>query len=268
MSSLVESVRDGRVLHLTLNRPAKRNALDAALCRDLADALEAAAQDPAVGAILLDAAGKSFCAGMDLAEITAPANPAEIDDLHERLFTIGARIATPIIAAVHGAALAGGTGLVANAHIAVAAPDATFGLTEVRIGLWPFLVYRAVVAAIGDRRTLELALTGRIVPAAEARDLGLIHEIAADTPARAAEIAHQIASYSPVAIKRGIGFVHQSRRLAPSEAGALGRQIRNEVFASPGFREGIRAFLESRSVPQPQAPSRFGEPSPQPREQP
>src|SRR5207302_3573428 len=127
MTNLLQSVRDGRVLHLTLNRPAKRNALDSALCRELVDALESAAADESVGAILLDGAGKSFCAGMDLAEITAPANPTEIDALHERLFSIGARIATPIVAAVHGAALAGGTGLVANCHIAVATPDASFG---------------------------------------------------------------------------------------------------------------------------------------------
>ena len=263
MSSLVQSVREGRVLHLTLNRPEKRNALDSALCRELVDALEAAAND-SIGAILLDGAGKSFCAGMDLTEIAAPANPAEIDDLHERLFTFGARLNTPVVAAVHGAALAGGTGLVANSHIAIVAPDATFGLTEIRLGLWPFLVYDAVAAAMGERRTLELSLTGRIFPAQEALALGLVHEIADEPAARAAEIARQIAAHSPIAIRKGLDFVHASSTLNWRDAAALARKSREEVFASAEFQEGLRAFRASRAktaVTAPQPPA----PNPQPR---
>ena len=177
MTDVLHSIREGRLLRLTLNRPDKRNALNAALCRALVTALEDAARDPAVGAILLTADGKAFCAGMDLAEIEPGADAEEINAVHEQLFTVGARLTKPLIAAVHGAALAGGTGLVANCHIVVAAPGATFGLTEIRLGLWPFLVYRAVAAALGDRRTMELSLTGRIFDAAEARQIGLVHEV-------------------------------------------------------------------------------------------
>src|SRR5438477_7547087 len=162
MTDILHSVREGRLLRLTLNRPEKRNALDAALCRALVSALDEAAADPAISAILLTGNGKAFCAGMDLAEIEQTTGTAEIDAVHEQLFTAGARLPKPLIAGVHGAALAGGTGLVANCHIVVASPGATFGLTEIRLGLWPFLVYRAVAAALGDRRTLELSLTGRI----------------------------------------------------------------------------------------------------------
>ena len=82
--------------------------------------------------------------------------------LHEQLFTIGVRLEKPMVAAVHGAALGGGTGLVANCHVVVALRDAAFGLTEIRLGLWPFLVFRAVAAALGERRAMELALTGRV----------------------------------------------------------------------------------------------------------
>jgi len=254
MSALLDCSRDGRILHLTLNRPAKRNALDSALCRDLVEAFEAADADPDIHAILLSGAGKSFCAGMDLAEAAAPPDACDIDTLHERLFTAGARLSTPIVAAVHGAALAGGTGLVANCHVVFAAPDATFGLTEVRIGLWPFLVFRACAAAMGERRTLELSLTGRILAAAEAREFGLVHEIAGDPLARAVEVARQIAAFSPVAIRKGLETVHRSRGMTIEQAGQVARAARNEVFQSPGFHQAIRSFLETRS-PGPRPPT-------------
>ena len=139
--------------------------------------IEDAEQDPAVGAMVLTGNGPSFCAGMDLTEIGA-ASTEQLDQAHEQLFTLGARLAKPLIGAVDGPALGGGTGLVANCHIVIASEKATFGLTEIRLGLWPFLVYRAVSAAVGDRKTLELALSGRIFDAKEAKSVGLVHEIA------------------------------------------------------------------------------------------
>lgn len=246
MSALLEIVREGRVLHLVLNRPDKRNALNADLCRNLVDALDAAHRDRQTGAILLTGNGRSFCAGMDLREIEEGRNSLQINALHEQLFTAAMRLEIPIVAGVHGAALGGGTGLVANCHIVVAAPDATFGLTEIRLGLWPFLVFRAVSAALGERRTIELALTGRIFPAAEAREMGLVHEIAADPSARAAEIARALAESSPTAIRSGLGFVKRARGMTWEKAGEVARSVREDVFASPDFAEGIRAFLEKR----------------------
>ncbi|HEY1493235.1 MAG TPA: enoyl-CoA hydratase-related protein [Candidatus Solibacter sp.] len=246
MTDLLHSVREGRILRLTLNRPEKRNALDAALCRALVDALEAAQCEAAVGAILLAANGKAFCAGMDLAEIESVGDTSEIDAVHERLFTVGARLTKPIVAAVHGPAIAGGTGLVANCHIAVAGPDATFGLTEIRLGLWPFLIYRSVTAAIGERCALELALTGRVFGAVEARQMLLVHEVADDPVARATEIAGLVAEYSPTAIRSGLQFVQEVRGVDPGRAGEIAQAARNEVFASADFKEGIRAFQEKR----------------------
>jgi len=247
MSSLLESARSGHVLHLNLNRPEKRNALNAELCREICEAVDAADADPAVHAILLTGAGKSFCAGMDLAESAAPPDAAEIDVLHERLFTVGARVSTPIVAGVHGAALAGGTGLVANCHVVIASEDSSFGLTEVRLGLWPFLVFRACAAAIGDRRTMELALTGRIFAGREAQTVGLVHEVAADPPGRAAEIAQQIAGFSALAIRKGMSAVHESKGKSWEEAGEIARRARKEVFHSPEFREGIRKYTKRES---------------------
>jgi hypothetical protein len=154
----------------------------------------------------------------------------------------------PLIAAVHGAALAGGTGLAANCHIVVAAEDATFGLTEIRIGLWPFVIFRTIAAALGQRRATELALSGRIFPASEAREYGLVHHVVetANLLERAREIAGAIAEASPTAIHAGLAFVRDARGKSWEEAGDLARRMRNDVFRSADFQEGIRAFQEKR----------------------
>jgi enoyl-CoA hydratase/carnithine racemase len=239
--SLLEVNTEARVRRVTLNRPGKRNALSAELCRELADAIEQADQDSSVGAILLAANGTAFCAGMDLGEVR-PELEDEIGDAHQRLFTIGARIHTPLIAAVQGPALGGGTGLVANCHIVMAAEAASFGLTEIRLGLWPFLVYRAVELAVGERRTVELALTGRVFDAPEGWELGLVHEVTADALARAGEVARMIAAYSPTAIGTGMAFVQEVRGKNWQESAEIARRVRNQVFASPAFLESIQRF--------------------------
>jgi enoyl-CoA hydratase/carnithine racemase len=245
MSDILRIEPHGRVLRVVLNRAEKRNALNVALCRELVEALESADRDGGVGAILMTANGKSFCAGMDVSEI-GPRTSEEIADAHERLFTVGNRLTKPLIAAVDGSALGGGMGLVANCHIVIASDHATFGLTEVRLGLWPFLVFRAVAAAVGERRAIELALTGRTVSARVAHDIGLVHEITHDLGEVSFELAASIAAFSPTAIRQGMLFVQQTRGKDWVTAGAIGRRMRNEVFESPDFQEGIQAFREKR----------------------
>lgn len=236
---------------ITLNRPAKRNALNVDLCQDLADAFDRADRSGETGAIVLAANGPAFCSGMDLKE-TAEIDQIQLAGLHERLFTTIHRVRTPIIAAVHGAALAGGTGLVANAHIVIAKPDAVFGLTEVNIGFFPVLIFRAVEHAMGERRTVELSLTGRHFTAAEALQYGLVTEIADDPVRRAHDLAVQLAGHSPVAIGAGLDYVHQIRGRDWEHAGRVGREIRNQLLTNDDFKEGSRAFLEKR---QPSWPS-------------
>jgi len=243
--SLLEIATDGRVRRITLNRPEKRNALSAALCFELAETIEATDHDSDIGAIVLAANGSAFCAGMDLGEVR-PDLEKEINDAHERIFTIGARVATPLVAAVQGPALGGGTGLVANCHIVIASEAATFGLTEIRLGLWPFLVYGAVESALGERRTVELALTGRILEAAEAWELGLVHEVTADADSRATAVARKVAGYSSTAIRTGLGFVQEVRGKSWRESAQVARRTRNQVFSSPDFLEAIREFREKR----------------------
>jgi len=254
MSESLQISREGRVLHLALNRPERRNALNMDLCSALGAALEEAENNEGVGAILLSGNGKSFCAGMDLHEVLSP-DGGDINEVHERIFSAGIRMTKPLIAAVHGAALAGGTGLAANCHIVVAADDATFGLTEIRIGLWPFVIFRTVAAALGQRRATELALTGRIFPASEAREYGLVHHVVepAALMERAREIAGAIAEASPTAIHAGLAFVRDARGRSWEEAGDLARRMRNDVFRSADFQEGIRAFQEKRSPRWPSA---------------
>jgi enoyl-CoA hydratase/carnithine racemase len=251
MSALVETARDGRVSRLTLVRPEKRNALNAEACRALLSAIGEAERDPATGSILLTAHGKAFCAGMDLSEI-GPTPSEDLNRLHDALFTVGARLSKPLIGAVRGAALGGGTGLVANCHIVMAGEDATFGLTEIRLGLWPFLIHRAVLAALGERRTTELALTGRIFGAHEAREMGLVQEVAADPEARAAEVAHRVAAFSRTAVSGGLEFLRETRNKDWQAAGEIAWRLRNVAMAGADFQEGVRAFREKRP---PQWPS-------------
>ncbi|MGH9639243.1 MAG: enoyl-CoA hydratase/isomerase family protein [Bryobacteraceae bacterium] len=243
MSLIVE--REGRVLHLRLNRSEKRNALNTEMCAAIADAVQAAQDDPRTGCILLSAAGKAFSAGMDLDEAM---HGADLESVHEDLFTMGVNSLKPIVVSVNGAALGGGLGLVAQGHIAIASEEATFGLTEIRLGLWPFLIYRSVAAALGERRTLELSLTGRVFLAQDALNWGLVHQVCPATEAadRAYAIARDLAQTSPAAIAEGMRYWRESRNKSWKEAGELASLLRKKLFASGDLREGYAAFKEKR----------------------
>jgi enoyl-CoA hydratase/carnithine racemase len=245
MSEILETRREGRVQVLTLNRPEKRNALSLQLAQELVAAFDAANADPGIGAILITANGKAFCAGMDLSEISQ-VDGKHLDEIHDSLFSIVTRLTKPVVAAVNGAAIAGGTGLVANAHIAIASEDATFGLTEIRIGLWPLLVFRSVALAVGERRAVEMSLTGRIVPVAEAHAIALVHEIAADPLERASEIAQHLSQLSATSIRDGLESVYRSRGQSWQAAGEIAMQLRAQILRSPDFAEGLAAFREKR----------------------
>jgi len=177
--------QDGRLRRIALAAPEKRNLLDAALAEDFLREMADAGADPATGAILVEADGPMFCGGLD------PASPPSPD-----LFTIGRGAAKPIVVAVKGAAVSAGLALIANAHVAIAAQGCTFGLIDIREGRWNEGVFQAVAAAVGQRRALELALTGRIFSTAEAAAWGLIHMVAPvfELEDRATEIATALAN--------------------------------------------------------------------------
>lgn len=244
---LVLTSRQNNIQRITLNRPEKRNALSIALCRELLSAFRQAEADASVSVVLLDAAGSAFSSGMDLGEILDP-NFIRDADVHEELLTIGTRYSKPIVAAVQGAVFGGAVALVANAHIVVAAEDAKFCSTEIHIGLWPYIAFRAIASAIGERRAVELALTGRVASAAEAYEWGLAHHIVPKERLNetATRLAVQIAAFDAEALSQGLLFVRQSRRLLPEEAGLTARLFRDRAFQSETFRSAVRAFLAKK----------------------
>ena len=232
----LEVTRTERVLHIALNRPEKRNALNGALCEALAGTIDAASSDGSVGAIVLSGNGPVFSAGMDLSETE------DYAAIHERLFTAIDRATKPLIAAVHGAALAGGMGLAANAHIVMAHPATRFGLSEIRIGLWPVLVFRAVVLAIGERRATELSITGRMFEAAEGREYALVTEISDDPLKRALEVASEVSAWSASAMEAGLKYSRAIRGMDWQEAGRAGQTTRAALMSHPDFQNATAKF--------------------------
>jgi enoyl-CoA hydratase/carnithine racemase len=180
--------QDGRLYRIALSSPETRNVIDVEGCRNLLRELREAEADANIGAILLEADGPIFCAG------------CEPD---EELMSIGRKIGKPIIAAVQGVVISGGLALAANAHVAVAAQGTSFGLTDIREGRWAEVFTDALEHAIGRRRTLELALSGRIFSTPEAFAWGLVHHVAPafELDDRATEVAQGIANANPEAIR-------------------------------------------------------------------
>ncbi len=247
-----------RVLHVTLNRADKRNALTSDMCSGIVDAIRSAQKREDIGAILICAVGQVFCAGMDLDE-AAGLHDSELADIHDDLFTIGANSRKPIVVSVNGAALGGGLGLVAQGHIVLAAQGSVFGLPEVRIGLWPFLVYRALEAALGSRRMLELSLTGRMFSAHDALQWGLAHHMCplAEASDRAKALARDLAKSSPKAVAAGLEYFHESREKSWEEAGELATKLREQLMESADFKEGYEAFKHKREPHWPSMPPDF-----------
>lgn len=188
--------QDGRLCRIALAVPEKRNALDAGACRDLLHEITGASLDESVGAILLEADGPVFCAA------------AEPED--HSLFRIGRTISKPIVAAVQGVALSGGLALMANAHVVVAAQGTSFGLTAIREGRWQDAAFEAVVLALGRRRAVELALTGRVFSTPEALAWGLVHYVAPafELDDRGTEVATALANANPDVLKRALAAAY------------------------------------------------------------
>ena len=193
--------QDRRLRRITLASPEKRNVLDAALGANLLREIADAGEDSSTGAVLIEADGPIFCGGLDPA---APPPP--------ELFTIGRRSAKPIVIAVSGAAVSAGLALIANAHIAIAAQGCTFGLIDIREGRWTQAVFDAVARAVGHRRALELALSGRIFSTNEAAAWGLIHMVAPafEVDDRAMEVGMALANANPSVVQAALGTLRDA----------------------------------------------------------
>ena len=238
---------EDHVLRLTMNRPAERNSLNADLCSALVDAFEQAEEDPATRAILLEAKGEFFCAGMDMGEATKPEGAGN-SFVRGRLVTAGLRLRKPLVAAVQGHAFSSGVGLIAIAHVAVAAQGVSFGLTDIRAGIWPYSAFHAVSRVLGHRRAVELSLTGRVFSTAEALQWGLVHY---QTPAleledRAMQLARGLAVSSPFAIRDGLDLAATLSTLSDAEAYDLSMRRRSVAVTTADFHEGVAALSERR----------------------
>ena len=237
---------------ITLNRPEKRNAISPEMIRELAVALHEAEASPA-RVLILTGAGRGFCAGMDLEVLQAMTSqrPEQILEDARGIAHLFRRIYSfpkPLIAAVNGSAIAGGCGIATLADFTLAASDAKFGYTEVRVGFMPAIVSLFVVRQLGEKRARDLLLTGRIFGAEEAHAMGLVKEIvpAERLSERARELATELAALSPVSL------AYTKRLLARFTEAELDRDLELAVQASAriratsDFREGITAFLEKR----------------------
>jgi methylglutaconyl-CoA hydratase len=241
---------------ITLARPEKLNAFDEAVIEALAGAVRTLQADPAARALLLAAEGEVFCAGADLAWMRRAADLGPEEGLADarRLAALLAALDAcdkPTVARVQGAAYGGGLGLVAACDVAVAAARARFAFTEVKLGLVPAVVGPYVVAAIGERAARRYFLTGEAFPAAEARRLGLVSEVAADEVALDAEvdrILDHLVGNGPGAMREAKALL-RGLRARPADAALLDETARTlaRVRASPEGREGVAAFLEQRT---------------------
>jgi methylglutaconyl-CoA hydratase len=250
--STIQLAHDGRVATITLNRPDKRNAISYELIEDLLAALEEVAKASAL-VLILTGAGKAFCSGMDLENLKdligrSREQSQKDSQIMARLFRTLYDFPKPTIAAVNGAAIAGGTGLATLCDFTLAVPDAKFGYTEVKIGFVPAIVSAFLLRQVGEKIARDLFLTGRLFDAEEAKRIGLVTEIvpAENLVARARELAGQLMENSPASL------VYTKRLLSEAARVELDRQIEVSVRenaairATADFREGITSFLEKR----------------------
>ena len=239
------------VAWLTMNRPAQRNALSMGLMAAMQAELDAIAADPAVRVVVLGGAGPAFCAGHDLREVRANSDRAFYEGLFaacSRLMLSITRLPQPVIARVHGVATAAGCQLVATCDLAVAADSAHFATPGVNIGLFCSTPMVALTRAVGRKAAMEFLLTGDLVPAAEARALGLVNRVVADAALDddVAALAGQIAAKSPLTVKIGKeAFYHQADMNLES-AYAYASEVMTRNMLARDAEEGIDAFLQKR----------------------
>jgi methylglutaconyl-CoA hydratase len=240
---------------IVLNRPDKRNALSRQMMVDLAQALDDFHQERKVRAVILTGAGTAFCAGMDLLEMQETSQQPDAllqwhnDAVHYReLLEKMLRFPKPIIAAVNGPVVAGGAGLMLASDIVVAADSARFGLPEPRRGIVAGIVAPVLVFRIGASHAANLLLTARMIDAAEARGVGLFHEVVKQDVvwARAQELALEIAKSAPEAIQLTKRLLNETIGEHLGTLLSVGAADSATARTTDAAREGLAAFLEKR----------------------
>jgi methylglutaconyl-CoA hydratase len=239
------------ILHITLNRPEKRNALNDALVNDLKTALRETDEDKTLRAVLIKGAGKDFCSGADLSalqkisESDVLENHDDADNLKE-LFSLIRRVKIPVVAAVHGRALAGGCGLATACDLVLATNTARFGYPEVKIGFVPAMVMAILRRNVSEKRAFALATQGFEFDATTAKDFGLINEIF-----RSEEFEEKVKDYVSVYTRVSRSAVVLSKRLLYQMDGmsfgtalAAGVDVNTVARLTEDCQTGIKRFLE------------------------
>ena len=255
----VKVERDGPVLVVTMNRPARKNAMTLTMFAEMADAWAEASADPDIRAVILTGAGGDFSSGMDLRAMAGDADEDGAIDTNARMaadpgFVYRGLLKTyrptkPVIAAVEGVAIAGGTEILQGTDIRVAAESARFGVSEARWSLYPM-----GGSAVRLRRQIpytvaaEILLTGKHITAAEAKEYGLVGQVVPDGMAldRALEIAHVIAGNGPLAVEAILRTLRETEHMSEAEAFEHESAYGMAVFHSDDAKEGPRAFAEKR----------------------
>jgi methylglutaconyl-CoA hydratase len=246
---LLRSLEDG-VLTLTLNRPAKRNALSGELIEELHQSLERADLDADVRVVVLRGAGKDFCAGADLDELLASVDctTAENESAALRLGTLFERLRRlpkPVVAVIQGRALAGGAGLASACDIAVAGAGAQLGYPEIQRGFAPAMVMALLRRMVGEKVALDLVLTGRLLSAAEAQLVGLVSRVVPD-----AELEREVAALATTLSRTSASALAFTKQLfyqldgeSLTDGIARGARVNAVARSTPDFRDAIARFL-------------------------
>jgi len=251
MTDRVTTTLAAGVLTLTLNRPEKRNALDAATLDGLAEGLARAELERAVRVVAIRGAGKDFCAGADLDELLASADLSA--DENERsalalgeIFLALRRLPKPSVAVVHGRALAGGAGLATACDVVLAAASARFGYPEIERGFVPAMVMTILRRSVGEKRAFELVATGRQVSADEALDLGLVSRVVPDDAltAEADTVLAALASRSQTAFALTKQLFTELDERSFHDGILLGARVNALSRSTEDFKRAIAGFLK------------------------
>ena len=249
---LLETLGEGGVLRLTLNRPQARNALSLGLMQALIDALGRAAKEARARVVVLAGAGPAFCAGHDLREIRADPRRATYEHVFalcsELMLTI-VRLPKPVIAEVQGVATAAGCQLVATCDLAVAAEEARFATPGVNIGLFCSTPMVALSRAVGRKAAMEMLLTGELIDVARARAIGLVNRVVPNAELRTAVdgLARQIAGKSAVTLAIGKEAFYRQAELDLAAAYRYAAEVMTTNMLASDAEEGIDAFLAKRA---------------------
>lgn len=252
MSSLFSVEDMDYVRRITLTQPDRRNPLSYALAHALHDMLIATQQDDKIKSVILTGSGKAFCVGgdqKDFQEGFSKSSPEVYDDYPPmKVFKLVRNYKKPLIVAVNGMAYGGGMGITCASHIAIASEDAAFGIPEIKLGIFPLTIIPVIRPILGEKRMMDLALTGRSMLAAEALSIGLVSRVVPGEKLQeeALKLARDIGSFSPLALKLGLSATQMSIDMGFDEAIDYLNAIRTIFFASEDLNEGATAFLEKR----------------------